>query len=121
VQLDTEKIQLAHTVKKRLVTSRLGDGKIANLFLQCIDKYRSSYLRKFPPSPINKLSLFPSLPVSPVELTYGRGGVGVGGGAESCDRVKAWPSINHSIPSEFYLLNFPFFTVYCNAPVYVQV
>jgi hypothetical protein len=47
------------------------------------------------PSPVSKLSLFLSLPVSPVELTDGREGVG----AKSYDGEKAWSSINHAILS----------------------
>jgi hypothetical protein len=47
-----------------------------------------------PPSPVNKLSLFISLP-----LCVGRGGGG-GGGARSYDDEKASFSINNSILSD---------------------
>jgi hypothetical protein len=55
------------------------------------------------PSPVNKLSLFPSLPVCfrSVEHTGGRGGgAGGGEGAKSYDCEKDWSSINNSVLSE---------------------
>ncbi len=47
----------------------------------------------------NVISLSRSSCVSPVELTDGRGGEEVGGGAKSYDSEKAWSSFNHSILS----------------------
>jgi hypothetical protein len=53
--------------------------------------YDLAPISPFPVSKLSVLSLFLSLPVSPVEFTDGRGG---GGGAESYDGEKAWFSIN---------------------------
>ncbi len=55
-----------------------------------------------PPNPVNKLYLFFCMPVcvSPVDLTYGRGGKG-GWWAKSYDNEKAWSSINHSNHSDY--------------------
>jgi hypothetical protein len=50
------------------------------------------------PLPSASCLSFQSSCVSPVELTYVRGGGG-GGGAKSYDGEKAWSSINHSILS----------------------
>ncbi len=54
-----------------------------------------------PPSPIGKLSLFLSVPVCRRSslLTGEEVGREVGRGAKSCDRKKAWPSVNHWILS----------------------
>ncbi len=54
-------------------------------------------------SPVSKLSLFPSL-VAGRAYWRKRGGLGLGErrGAKSCDREKAWSSINNSILSAFY-------------------
>jgi hypothetical protein len=55
-------------------------------------------------TPDSKLSLFLCLPVCrPIELTYGRGRYGVGGGAKSYDGEKAWSAINNSIFSGKYV------------------
>ncbi len=61
----------------------------------------------FPPtSPVSKLSLFLSLIVCRrSSLLTGEGGRG-GRGAKSYEHEKAWPSINHSILSDFYHLCF---------------
>jgi hypothetical protein len=59
---------------------------------------------RLPPSPLSRqqvVSLSQSSCVSPVELTNGREVGGDELGAESYDRGKAWPSINHSILSEY--------------------
>jgi hypothetical protein len=61
-----------------------------------------------PPSPPSKLPLFLSLPeCRRSSLLTGEVGEVVRRGAKSYDREKAWPSINHSILSALYILNFP--------------
>ncbi len=54
------------------------------------------------PSPVSNLSLFLSLPVCRRWSWLTERGGGRRGGAKSCDREKAWPSINHSILSAIY-------------------
>ncbi len=69
-------------------------------FLRSYDS--DPHLPPFPPLPAAScLSFSVFLCVAGRELTDGREGGGDGRGAKSYDREKAWPSLNHSIISEY--------------------